>query len=308
MVNAEKLKLYFLLLFSNPLRFFSMAGLKLFKDPLYFFRFALKYLKNKEQSNSLSQKIKDTQAVYGFLWAKLNNGKPQRWHYNNMQETISEPIVRGKRGIDIGSGCGYDTLIMAKSNPAVKIISLEISEGAFKTRKLTCGLGNVWVVRGSALNIPISDNTLDFAYSFGVLHHTTDPERGIKEIARVIKKDSPVYLYVYEDHSENRIKYLALKLVKVLRVITTNIPPRVLYIISFLASPFIMVFLRFRIGFLGGLKLLKRCPKICLSISALTCFLSRGIFTTASARLSSIVSADKKFLTCLSVTALLKFP
>lgn len=245
MVNAEKLKLYFLLLFSNPLRFFSMAGLKLFKDPLYFFRFALKYLKNKEQSNSLSQKIKDTQAVYGFLWAKLNNGKPQRWHYNNMQETISEPIVRGKRGIDIGSGCGYDTLIMAKSNPAVKIISLEISEGAFKTRKLTCGLGNVWVVRGSALNIPISDNTLDFAYSFGVLHHTTDPERGIKEIARVIKKDSPVYLYVYEDHSENRIKYLALKLVKVLRVITTNIPPRVLYIISFLASPFIMVFFAF---------------------------------------------------------------
>jgi SAM-dependent methyltransferase len=134
---------------------------------------------------------------------------------------------------------------MAENNPAVKIISLDISKGACKTRELTCGLGNVWVIRGSALNIPVSDNTLDFAYSFGVLHHTTDPERGIKEIARIIKKDSPAYLYIYEDHSENRIKYLALKLVKALRLITTKIPPRALFILSFSASPFIMIFFTF---------------------------------------------------------------
>lgn len=245
MVNREKLKLFFSFLFRNPRSFFSKFGYKLFKDPLYFLRFTLKYLANKDQSNNFSKKTKDTQAVYGFLWKELKNGKPLRWHYNNMQDIIKEPMVRGKKGIDIGSGCGYDTFIMAKSNPAVKIISLDISEGAYKTKELTSGLGNVWVMRGSALNIPIADNTLDFAYSFGVLHHTADPERGIKEIARIIRRDSPVYLYVYEDHSENRVKHLALNLVKALRAVTTHIPPRALYILSFLASPFIMVFFTF---------------------------------------------------------------
>ena len=244
-VNRERLKLYFSLLFMAPGRFFSKFGYKLFKDPLYFFRFTLKYSGNKYQGDNLTEKTKDTQAVYGFLWEELRNGKPDKWHYNNMQDLIGEPIVRGEKGIDIGSGCGYDTFIMAKNNPAVKIISLDISEGACKTKELTCGMGNVWVIRGSALNIPISDNTLDFAYSFGVLHHTTDPERGIKEIARVIRKDSPAYLYVYEDHSENRIKNLALELVKALRAITTKIPPRALYILSFSASPFIMIFFTF---------------------------------------------------------------
>ncbi len=242
MVSREKLKLYFLLLFRNPKRIFSKFGYKLFKDPLYFLRFFLKYFGNKDQADNLIDKTKETQAVYGFLWEGLKNGKPQRWHYNNMQDLIREPIVRGKKGIDIGSGCGYDTFIMAKNNPAVKIISLDISEGACKTKELTSGLGNVWVVRGCALNMPISDNTLDFAYSFGVLHHTPDPDRGIKEIARVIRKDSPAYLYVYEDHSENYIKYLALKLVKALRTITTRIPSKALYILSFLASPFIIIF------------------------------------------------------------------
>lgn len=242
MVNREKLKLYFSLLFSDPRRLFSKSGYKLFKDPLYFFRFALKYFGNKNQSDNLTEKTKDTQAVYGFLWEELRNGKPDKWHYNNMQELIREPIVRGKKGIDIGCGCGYDTFIMAKNNPAVKIIGLDISEGACKTKELTYGLGNVWVIRGSALNIPISDNTLDFAYSFGVLHHTADPERGIKEIARVIRKDSPVYLYTYEDHSENRLKYLALKLVRAIRTVTTKIPSRALYVLSFLASPFVTIF------------------------------------------------------------------
>jgi len=254
MVNREKLKLYFSVLFRDPQRFFSKFGYKLFKDPLYFFRFALKYFGNKNQGDNLTERTKDTQAVYGLLWKELRNGKPDKWHYNNMQELIREPIVRGKKGIDIGSGCGYDTFIMAKNNPAVKIISLDISEGACKTKELTCSLRNVWVIRGSALNIPLSDNTLDFAYSFGVLHHTADPERGIKEIARVIRKDSPAYLYVYEDHSENRIKYLALKLVKALRTISTKIPSRILYILSFLTSPFIIIFFTYPSRFLKRLK------------------------------------------------------
>lgn len=244
MVYQERLKLHLLFLFRNPKKFLSKALRKLFNDPAYFLKFAIKYLARgvKNQQENTSDITQKTENTYGFLWEEIKNNKPDKWHYNSMQEVISEPMVRGKKGIDIGSGCGYDTYLMAKNNPLVKIISLEISEGVYKTRQLTLGLENVWIIKGSALNIPIVDSTLDFAYSFGVLHHTPDPEQGMREIARVIKKDSPVYLYLYEDHSESPIKYTALKLVTAVRSLTTKIPSKILYIFSFLASPLVVIF------------------------------------------------------------------
>ncbi|MDP3731672.1 MAG: class I SAM-dependent methyltransferase [Candidatus Omnitrophota bacterium] len=185
--------------------------------------------------------IEKTKKLYGLLWDKDKNIPVDKWHFNKMQEVIPEPIVRGRVGIEIGSGCGYDTYIMAKGNPFVKIISLEISDGVYKSRKLTCALENVRVINGSASSIPAKDNIFDFAYSFGVLHHTPDPLRCLKEIARIIKKDAAVYLYLYEDHSENQAKHLVLIMVKLLRKITTRMPPKILYVISFLASPFIAI-------------------------------------------------------------------
>jgi hypothetical protein len=59
--------------------------------------------------------LKDTEKTYGFLWQKEDVITPvQKWHYNVMQEVIDEPIVRGQIGIEIGSGCGYDTYIWLK--------------------------------------------------------------------------------------------------------------------------------------------------------------------------------------------------
>lgn len=187
-------------------------------------------------------KAKKTMDLYGFLWTRserddlYNNS-----HFDNMQQVITEPIVRGSMGIDIGSGCGYDTYIMAKRNPLVKIISLDISDGVYKTKQLTYGLNNVRVIKGSVLNLPIKNDTFDFAYSFGVLHHTREPEYGLREINRIIKKDAPAFLYLYEDHSENSMKHYAIKIISIYRIITTKIPQRILYFLCYLASPFIVL-------------------------------------------------------------------
>ena len=191
-------------------------------------------------------KIKKTSKVYGLLWERSQEDPvPQRWHFNDMQELIPEPIVRGAAGIDIGSGCGYDTYIMAKDNPAVKIISLELSDGIYQSRRLTAGLRNISLIQGSALQIPLKSDTLDFAYSFGVLHHTFDPEQGIREISRVIKKDGRTFLYFYEDHSDNFIKYFMVKAVKMVRLVTTRLAPEILYLISFLLSPLMIIMFSF---------------------------------------------------------------
>lgn len=202
--------------------------------------------------------IKHTEETYGLLWKK---GKrvfcPERWHFNAMREVVGGPIVIGRAGIDIGSGCGYDTYIMAKSNPRVKLVSMDLSEGIHEAKKVNLGLKNVMLMRSSVLDMGLKDSIFDFAYSFGVLHHTPDPERGICEIARIIKKGAPAYLYFYEDHRDNPVKYSALKIVRVIRLITVRIPRRVLYAMSFLASPFVVIFFSYPARFFGKFKMTK---------------------------------------------------
>lgn len=209
------------------------------------------------------EEVKRTGQLYSIIWAKSEpQVPPNGWHFNKMQEVIPESIVRGSMGIEIGSGCGYDTYIMAKNNPAVKIISMDISDGVFQAKRLTCELKNVDIIKGSALDIPVTDNIFDFAYSFGVLHHIPDPEKGLKEVLRVIKNSAPVYLYLYEDHSENRTKCFSLKLVNTLRQVTTKLPSELLYAISFIFSPFIIIFFSFPARILRLCKVTRRISEV----------------------------------------------
>jgi ubiquinone/menaquinone biosynthesis C-methylase UbiE len=187
--------------------------------------------------------VKKTEKIYKYLWEKgRTDVLPLRWHFHQMQERIPEPIVRGKMGIDIGSGCGYDTNIMARDNPKVKIVSLEISDGVYKTKKITQDLKNINIIKGSILHLPLKENTFDFGYSYGVLHHIPEPEKGLKELARILKDGSPVFLYLYEDHSEDRIKYWSIKIINMVRKITTKLSAPFLYMICFLLSPVIILF------------------------------------------------------------------
>jgi len=182
-----------------------------------------------------------TENVYGFLWSKGKRTAPSHWHFNDMQSVIPESIVRGAIGVEVGSGCGYDTYIMAKDNPLVKIVSLDISNGVYATRQMTSGMKNAWVIKASGLRIPLKDNSADFAYSYGVLHHFCSPGDGLKEIARVIQKGAPAFIYLYERHSDNFLKYCVLKIVSLLRCITTKLSSRTLYIISRIFSPLAFV-------------------------------------------------------------------
>lgn len=183
-----------------------------------------------------------TKEIYGFLWTLNNNTSPPlHWHYNKMQEVIPEKIVHGAIGIDIGSGNGFDTYAMAKENPETKIISLDLSNGVKSTKKLTKGFKNVHVVKASVLDIPFKNSVFDFAYSFGVIHHTENPSKCIKEIERIIGKGSSAFLYIYEDHSENPLKFYFLKVITIVRNITVKIPHKILYLICFLISPLVVI-------------------------------------------------------------------
>jgi len=59
------------------------------------------------------------------------------------------------------------------------------------------GLKNIGFVKGDVLNVAYKDNTFDFVFCSGVLHHTEDIKRVLFELYRVLKEGGSAYLYLY---------------------------------------------------------------------------------------------------------------
>lgn len=202
--------------------------------------------------------LKKTGKSYGFLWSKSRDLAVEKWHFNAMREATGNAIVSGVMGIDIGCGCGYDTFIMAKNNPGVKLVSIDISDGVYNAAKISRELNNARFIKCSISDIPLKENIFDFAYSFGVLHHTLNPQKCLLEIGRILKKGRPVFLYLYEDHSDNPFKFIAVKVITVIRRLTVRFPHRATYLLSWLFSPLVFALFTLPARLLNHFRLTRR--------------------------------------------------
>ena len=57
------------------------------------------------------------------------------------------------------------------------------------------------VVQGSALEIPFPDESFDYVFSIGCLHHTGDLERSVREVHRVLRTEGKAVLMLYNRYS-----------------------------------------------------------------------------------------------------------
>ena len=87
---------------------------------------------------------------------------------------------------------------MKCDNPIIGIDysnSVEIAYTNFLTDKKIC------IVQADALNLPFRSGTFQGSFSIGVLHHTPDPEKGVKEAFRVLNNGGWFGLSVYQKNS-----------------------------------------------------------------------------------------------------------
>ena len=53
--------------------------------------------------------------------------------------------------------------------------------------------------------MPIKDNSYDYVYSFGVLHHAANTEKTIDEVYRVLRPSGEAKIMLYHRHSINEL-------------------------------------------------------------------------------------------------------
>ena len=118
-----------------------------------------------------------------------------------MKEKIGFDRYAGKRVLEVGCGTGTDLLQFARGGAQVTGVdltprSIEIARKRFEVYQLRGEFA-----LGDAEQLHFPDDSFDVVYSFGVIHHTPDTERAIREIHRVLKPGGKAVVMVYHRSS-----------------------------------------------------------------------------------------------------------
>ena len=111
------------------------------------------------------------------------------------------PGASGKDVLEIGVGLGADHVEFARNG--ARLTGIDLTERAIgMTRQRLAALGftsNLQV--GDAENLPFPDDSFDWVYSWGVIHHSPDTPKAAAEILRVLRPGGRFAVMIYQRRS-----------------------------------------------------------------------------------------------------------
>lgn len=111
--------------------------------------------------------------------------------------------TRGKSVLEIGCGNGADGAMFALAG--ANYTGVDLTEAAVVSTRAhfeSLGLKGEFQI-DNAERLSFKDESFDFVYSHGVLHHTPNPENAFAEVFRVLKIGGKAVLMLYHKHSFN---------------------------------------------------------------------------------------------------------
>jgi len=109
--------------------------------------------------------------------------------------------LKGKKVLEVGCGMGTDHLAMARKGGIMHAVDLTPRNLEITDKRFELYGHQTRLTLGDAEHLPFPTSSMDFVYSFGVLHHSPDTEKTILEIHRVLKPGGKCYVTVYHKHS-----------------------------------------------------------------------------------------------------------
>ncbi|HEX8173189.1 MAG TPA: methyltransferase domain-containing protein [Thermoanaerobaculia bacterium] len=99
-------------------------------------------------------------------------------------------------GLDVGCGSGRWARFVAPRVARLLCIDAS-SEAADVARKNLSEYPNAEVHVATVDDLPVGDESVDFVYSLGVLHHVPDTAAGLRSCAAKLKRGGPMLVYLY---------------------------------------------------------------------------------------------------------------
>jgi 2-polyprenyl-3-methyl-5-hydroxy-6-metoxy-1,4-benzoquinol methylase len=128
--------------------------------------------------------------------------RDQYWQGNPWLEQNFDPkSLAGQRVLEIGCGAGSVATSLAVAG--AKVTAIDLTEQAIKLTKMhAASMGaELEAIQMDAESMTFADQSFDFVFSWGVLHHSHDTERAFREVARVLKPGGKGLIMVYNKNS-----------------------------------------------------------------------------------------------------------
>lgn len=99
----------------------------------------------------------------------------------------------GKRVLEVGCGAGAATSLFADAG--AEITAIDITSAAVEMTRSHEPRATVLQMDAEAMTFP--DNSFDAVFSWGVIHHSANPEKAFANVARVLKPGGTALIMVY---------------------------------------------------------------------------------------------------------------
>ncbi len=130
-------------------------------------------------------------------------------------------LAPGGKCLEIGCGCGVGAEIINRSFCPTSIHALDIDVDMLRTAQKKClSWKNVplHLLAADAQELPFADCCFSAVFNYGIIHHLENWQKGVTEIARVLKEDgifffeeiypplyaNPLFLRILDHPRENR--------------------------------------------------------------------------------------------------------
>jgi uncharacterized protein YbaR (Trm112 family) len=149
----------------------------------------------------------------------------------NINAKIDASYFKGKTVLEVG--CGHGRFVKIVNELGSENIGMDLGPSVEIVYELTKDKPTAHVIQGNAMYPPIKDDSFDYVWSHGVLHHTPSTTNAFKAVSHLPKKDGGwFYIWVYPkkgffwEYGNRFVRYF-----------TTRLPEKVLYGISFILVP-----------------------------------------------------------------------
>jgi len=181
----------------------------------------------------------DTRTVDGFgeEWSEFTQDKLTDEQVQDMFDKYFslfdwDSLPGGAEGFDMGCGSGRWARLTA---PKVgKLYCIDASKQALDVaRNNLQEQSNCEFILASVDELPLEDESMDFAYSLGVLHHIPDTSSGINSCVDKLKPGAPFLVYLYYAFDNRPLWFrLVWKVSDVLRGVISQLPFRLKLLVT----------------------------------------------------------------------------
>src|SRR6266571_369414 len=149
-----------------------------------------------------NRKSCDTQHAHSEKFSREYFEQIEQWRY------LDQPFIHsfaqftryhGKRVLEVGFGAGTDFIQWLRAGALAS--GVDLTEEALDNlihRIRIYGLPKPESVQvADAENLPFPSDSFDLGYSWGVLHHTPNPEKALAELVRVVRPGGEIKIMLY---------------------------------------------------------------------------------------------------------------